>query len=87
MGYEFKISVKFFFNANLQQLIQNQHNLGGWEKSHDLQYERHWHSSWVVDEGIILMGGDKYKEGRNNAEIAKWDGTTEKLFDMKYETG
>ena len=87
MGYEFKISVKFFFNANLQQLIQNQHNLGGWEKSHDLQYERLWHCSWVVDEGIILMGGDKYKEGRNNAEIAKWDGTTEKLFDMKYETG
>ena len=40
-----------------------------------------------MDEGIILMGGDKYKEGRNNAEIAKWDGTTEELFDMKYETG
>ena len=62
-------------------------NLGGWEKSHDLQYERHWHSSWVVDEGIILMGGDKNdEEAKNSAEIAKWDGTTEDLFNMKYET-
>ena len=40
-----------------------------------------------MDEGIILMGGDKFEEARNNAEIAKWDGTTEELFDMKYETG
>ena len=40
-----------------------------------------------MNEGIILMGGDKYdEEAKNSAEIAKWDGTTEELFDMKYET-
>ena len=40
-----------------------------------------------MDEGIVLMGGDKYDDARYKAEIAKWDGTTEEVFDMKYETG
>ena len=61
-------------------------NLGGWDKSHDLIYKRVFPCSWVVDEGIILMGAGKFDEGRKKAEIAKWDGTTEELFDMKYET-
>ena len=61
-------------------------NLGGWEKSHDLLYTRDFPSSWVVDEGIILMGAGKFDVGKNKAEIAKWDGTTEELFDMKHDT-
>ena len=55
----------------------------GWARSHTLKYNRTHHSSWEVEDGIILLGGF---HSRNNSEIAKWDGTTEELFSMKYPT-
>ena len=55
----------------------------GWTRSHTLKYNREEHSSWEVEDGIILLGGSYSK---NTSEIAKWDGTTEELFSMKYYT-
>ena len=52
----------------------------GWVTSHELQYKRLGHSSWVVEDGIILLGG-QYAGKRT--EIANWDGTTEELFSLE----
>ena len=52
----------------------------GWVTSHELLYKRFSHSSWVVDDGIILMGG---QHAGKRTEIAKWDGTTEELFALE----
>ena len=54
----------------------------GWTRSHTLKYLRDDHFSWEVEDGIILLGGHY----SNTSEIAKWDGTTEELFSMKYPT-
>ena len=55
----------------------------GWNKSHTLKYRRSGHCSWEVEDGIILLGG---ANSGTTSEIAKWDGTTEKLFSMQYNT-
>ena len=55
----------------------------GWNKSHTLKYRRSGHCSWEVEDGIILLGG---ANSGTTSEIAKWDGTTEELFSMKYDT-
>ena len=56
----------------------------GWIYSHNLTHMRTAHSSWAIDDGVILMGGIY---SPTNSEIAKWDGTSEQLFDMNYFTG
>ena len=55
----------------------------GWTRSHTLIHRRYQHSSWEVEDGIILLGGDN---SGTTSEIAKWDGTTEELFNMQYNT-
>ena len=55
----------------------------GWNKSHTLKYRRSGHCSWEVEDGIILLGG---ANSGTTSEIAKWDGTTEELFSMQYNT-
>ena len=55
----------------------------GWTRSHTLIHRRAGHCSWEVEDGIILLGGSYSK---NTSEIAKWDGTTEELFSMQYNT-
>ena len=55
----------------------------GWNKSHTLKYRRSGHCSWEVEDGIILLGGSL---SGTTSEIAKWDGTTEELFSMQYNT-
>ena len=55
----------------------------GWIRSHTLIHKRWYHSSWEVEDGIILLGG--FFSG-TTSEIAKWDGTTEELFTMKHNT-
>ena len=55
----------------------------GWTRSHTLKYNRTGHSSWEVEDGIILLGGSY---SWTTSEIAKWDGTTEELFTMQYNT-
>ena len=41
------------------------------------------HSSWAVDDGIILMGGYGYFPV-NTTELVKFDGTSEETFGLKY---
>ena len=53
----------------------------GWTRSHTLKYRRSGHCSWEVEDGIILLGGSL---SETTSEIAKWDGTTEELFSLKY---
>ena len=53
----------------------------GWTRSHTLIHRRYSHSSWEVEDGIILLGGS---HSGTTSEIAKWDGTTEELFRMRY---
>ena len=55
----------------------------GWTRSHTLIHSRQYHSSWEVEDGIILLGG--FYSG-TTSEIAKWDGTTEEMFSMRYDT-
>ena len=57
----------------------------GWNRSHTLIHRRVYHSSWEVEDGIILLGG-AYSGSETTSEIAKWDGTTEELFSMRYST-
>ena len=56
---------------------------GEWEESHTLLQPRHHHCSWLVEDGIILIGGHGSK---SSTEIVQWGGTVEELFTLKYET-
>ena len=54
----------------------------GWvETNHSLWRWRH--SSWPVDDGIILLGGDG-SDPDTAAELLKFDGTKELAFLLKY---
>ena len=44
--------------------------------------ERTQHCSWQVHDGIILMGGNT-PETETTTEMAKYDGTVQKMFDLK----
>ena len=55
----------------------------GWISRNTLIHNRAGHNSWVVEDGIILLGGGA---SSNTSEIAKTDGTNEELFDLRYET-
>ena len=52
--------------------------------NHTLQEDRFDHVSWTVEEGTMLMGG---ANSGTTSEIVKIDGTTERGFDLKYDTG
>ena len=68
----------------------------GWVKtSHMLKYPRNRHSSWAVEDGVILIGGhDKRRQlsgavvhwARNTTELVKFDGTTMEAFPLKQWT-
>ena len=51
--------------------------------SHRLLQRRSGHTSWSVDEGVMLMGG---ADSPRTTEIAKWDGSNVETFRLKYET-
>ena len=55
----------------------------GWKMSHRLLQRRSGHTSWSVDEGVMLMGG---ADSPRTTEIAKWDGSNVETFRLKYET-
>ena len=57
--------------------------LAGWAASHTLLYPRQYHSSWPVEEGVVLLGGGA---SLKTAEVARWDGSSEQLFALKYRT-
>ena len=50
---------------------------------HTLQEERQGHVSWSVEEGTLLMGG---VNSGTTSEIVKHDGTTERTFELQYDT-
>ena len=43
--------------------------------------DRKYHVSWLVDDGVILLGGMK---GSSTTEIVRWDGTNEALFNLEH---
>ena len=49
---------------------------------HKLTVPRIDHCSWAVSDGVILMGGDT-PETMTTTEMAKYDGTVQKMFDLK----
>ena len=55
----------------------------GWVQTHSLTQISFGHCSWVVEDGIILIGGSG-SNARDNSEIAKWDGTTRESFGLEY---
>ena len=59
------------------------HNLAYFNPN--LGYDRgRWrHSSWPVDDGIILMGG---YDGYDNTKLVRFDGTSEDAFNLTYST-
>ena len=59
----------------------------GWVVSHK-RYPRWHHSSWAVDDGIILMGGHGYGRYTDiNTEMMKTDGTfIANPFPLNYST-
>ena len=56
----------------------------GWVKTNTLIHKREYHSSWEVEEGIILFGG---KHSPNTTEIAMWNGTSQEMFSLPYDIG
>ena len=71
--------------GGMSATIYNCETLGksGWRISHHLIYPRYGHSSWAVEDGVILLGGGR---SPNTTEIVKIDGSTEELFSLKYKT-
>ena len=57
----------------------------GWIETHKLKNSRSAHSSWEVDDGIILIGGTGTNV-MNKTEMAKTDGSTQRTFILKHET-
>lgn len=55
----------------------------GWVQTHNLTQISFAHSSWVVEDGIILIGGTG-SNARDYSEMAKWDGTTRESFGLEY---
>ena len=62
----------------------------GWvATSRKLQYPRNRHSSWAVEDGVILIGGqdsEYFNWARNTTELVKYDGTTVEAFPLKQWT-
>ena len=59
----------------------------GWVTTHK-RYPRWSHSSWAVEDGIILMGGMGYSAGvETSTEIMKFDGTViDRPFLLNYSS-
>ena len=68
---------------------------GRWIKSHTLLHDRYDHTSWMSEEGLVLIGGQNIVEGdRVSGKNSDSTTTTELLqgnhsvpyFDLKYRT-
>ena len=55
---------------------------GQWITSHQLQYDRNDHSSWMSQHGVVLMGGEY---SRNATELLT-DGGSTPAFTLEYPT-
>ena len=56
---------------------------GQWRTSHQLQHNRWYHSSWMSQHGVVLMGGTG---SLTTTEILTEDGQSSPSFTLKYET-
>ena len=55
---------------------------GQWITSHQLQYNRSSHLSWMSQHGVVLMGGDSL----TTTEILTDNGGSTPAFTLKYNT-
>ena len=55
---------------------------GRWSTSHTLQHRRWYHSSWMSQHGVVLIGGGA---SRNTTEILTDNGGSTPAFTLKYE--
>ena len=55
---------------------------GQWTTSHTLLHDRHQHSSWQSEEGLVLIGGD---ESPTTTELLQGNYSVP-YFDLKYGT-
>ena len=93
------LSFSYFFDdtsSNVSHTCLNLTSSGWVHTKHFLRHPgRTGHSSWAVDDGIILMGGDdvpylffrhmiRRYSPVNTAVLVKFDGTTEETFGLKY---
>ena len=56
---------------------------GLWKTYHQLQHSRYWHSSWMSQHGVVLMGGGY---SPTTTEILTEDGQYSSSFKLKYRT-
>ena len=59
---------------------------GQWNVSHQLQYNRYRHSSWMSQHGVVIMGGQYYGVSWTNTEILTDNGGSTPAFTLKYNT-
>ena len=61
---------------------------GQWTKSHQLQHGRTYHSSWMSQHGIMLLGGNPGgdRDSKTTTEILTEDGQSSLSFKLKYDT-
>ena len=61
---------------------------GQWRKSHLLQHNRTFHSSWMSQHGLVLLGGNpgSDRDSKTTAEILTEDGQSSPSFTLKYDT-
>ena len=52
---------------------------GQWKTTHQLQYQRYGHSSWMSPQGVVLIGGD-------NSELLTDHGGSTTSFTNNYRT-
>ena len=64
---------------------------GTWEVTHSLPYSRRQHSSWKVDNGVILIGtysmwGSVDHPAGETADLVRDDGVIEHAFNLDHRT-
>ena len=73
--------------GNIRDIFCQNLTSSGWVTTHK-RYPRWSHSSWAVEDGIILMGGMGYSAGvETSTEIMKFDGTViDRPFLLNYSS-
>ena len=59
---------------------------GEWKVSHQLLYQRYFHTSWRSAQGVLLIGG-LYSHTCNTTELLTQDGGSVEKFSLKYPRG
>ena len=59
---------------------------GEWRTSHELYYSRYEHSSWMSQQGLVLMGGVGHENTAELVTVESDVGNFVVPFILKYET-